>query len=170
LTLESAPSAVEPNTEDSGENADDERRLLVGETLVTHQPEHLAVSMGKLRQRFLHVGPLAGRVDLLLDARHVVGGEVPLTSVPAGERARPALTSDHPHPLAMGNTEDPGRGATAPGVEATTVLQHRQKGHGDEISDVGRIAASAGRVAEHQVPVTAEDQLQGRWVRSEPSQ
>ena len=161
---------MQPNAEDSWAHASDEGRLLAGETLVADQPEHLAVAVRQLRHRLLHGGSLAGGVDLLFDARHVVGGEVPSASVAASDLANTALTAKRPHPLAMGDTEDPRRRAAAPGVEATAALQQCQEGVGDEVDDVSWIAAATGCVAKHQVAVAAEDQLQGRGVRLDPGQ
>jgi hypothetical protein len=161
---------MQPNTEDSWAYTGDEGRLLAGETLVADQPEHLAVAVRQLRHRLLHRGSLAGGIDLLFDARHVVGGEVPPAGVAASELANTALTAKSPHPLAMSDTEDPARRAAPPGVEATAALQQGQEGVGDEVNDVSWIAAAAGCVAKHQVAVAAEDQLQGRRVRLDPGQ
>jgi hypothetical protein len=171
LVLQGASCAMQPNTEDSRAYTSDQGRLLAGETLVADQPEHLAVAVRQLCHRLLHCGSLAGGVDLLFDARHVVGGEVPPASEAASDLANTALTAKRPHPLAMGDTEDPRRRAAAPGVEATAAaLQQCQEGVGDEVDDVSWIAAATGCVAKHQAAVAAEDQLQGRRVRLDPGQ
>jgi hypothetical protein len=95
---------------------------------------------------------------------------VPLAPLAASEFVNTVLTPERPHPLAMGDAEDPRRCAAAPGVEAAAALQQRKKGGGDKVGDVGWIATATGCVAKHQVTVAAEDQLEGRGVRLDPSQ
>jgi hypothetical protein len=161
---------VQADAEDAWEHTGGEGRLLVGETFVADQPEHLAVAIRQLRHRLLHGSSLAGGIDLLFNARDVVSGEVPLARVAASELVNTVLSAKRPHPLAMGDTEDPRRCVAAPGVEAAAALEQGQEGGSDEVGDVGWIAAATGCVAKHQVTVAAEDQLEGRGVRSDPSQ